>query len=296
MGATHAGDAGDKMDSRENLSQLAEAKLAAFQHIEAEFLASFRFMEILQGQQRLPACTVADTVRYFHALWISECKDRLLSIPQTMGRYEGTRCLELLRGWQEGDTTDAVTFLQVKLNHFSAAELTRQIQDAQAAGKSAWVDRLTHGRSEILNRGFHLLQALDAIFALAEPALLEEVRAACAQFGHAPEQIDRQLKEMKSRLYAYVPHSSLARRNMILMNELGMQVAGAVADRPGNRTTRVQVSTSPHPPYAEQVVTGEWTLTSPYYTNPALIELVSYPMVTRDSVVDYQGESQHFGK
>src|SRR5215469_7847606 len=160
MGATDGRDVGDRMDPRENLSRLAEAKLAAFEQIEPEFLASFRFMQAFQGQQRLPSCTVADTVRYFHALWISDCKDRLLSIPQTMGRYEGARCLELLRGWQGGDTASAVDFLQVKLNHFSAAELTRQIRNAEAAGKGAWADRLMHGRSEILNRGFHLLQAL----------------------------------------------------------------------------------------------------------------------------------------
>jgi hypothetical protein len=295
MGATDAREPGDTIDSRENLSRLAEAKLAAFEHIEPEFLASFRYMEIFQGQQRLPVCTVADTVRYFHALWISDCKDRLLSIPQTMGRYEGARCLELLGGWQEGDTTSAVDFLQVKLNHFSAAELTRQIREAEAAGKGAWVERLMHGRSQILNRGFHLLQALDAIFALSEEKLLEEVRAACVRFGHTPEQIERQLKELQSRLYAYVRHSSLARRNMILMNELGRQVTGAVADRPGNRTTRVQIPTSPQPPYAEQVVPGEMTLISPYHTSSGRIELVSYPMVKRRSVVDYQGESQQVG-
>lgn len=296
MGASDTGNAGDVVDSRENLSQLAEVKLAAFQHIEAEFLASFRFMAIMQGQQRLPVCSVADTVRYLHALWISDCKDRLLSIPQTMGRYEGVRCLELLRGWQEGDTTSAVAFLQVKLNHFSAAELTRQIQGAQAAGKGAWVDRLTHGRSVILNRGFHLLQALDAIFALSERALLEEVRAASAHFGHTPEQIDRQLQEMQSRLYAYVRHASLARRNMILMNELGIEMTGAFADQPGNRTMRVQTPTSPQPPYAEQVVPGEMTLISPYHTNSQLIELVSYPMVTRELAVNDHGESQQVGR
>ena len=295
MGATDAREAGDAIDSRESLSRLAEAKLAAFQHVEAEFLASFRFMAVFQGQQRLPACTVADTVRYFHALWISECKDRLLSIPQTMGRYEGTRSLELLRGWQEGDTTSAVAFLQFKLNHFSAAELTRQITEARAAGNSTWADRLTHGRSVMLNRSLHLLQALDAIFALSEQKLLEEVRAACARFDHTPEQIEGQLQEMKSRLYAYVPHSSLARRNMIMMNELGIQVSSTFADRPGNRTTRVQVPKSPQPPYAEQAVPGEMTLISPYRST-GLIELVSYPTATRAAAVQLQDETQQLGR
>jgi hypothetical protein len=295
MGATDADarDAGDSGDAPENLTLLAGAKLAAFARIEAQFLSSFRFMEIFRGQQRMPTCTVADTVRYLHALWISECKDRLLSVHQTMGRYEGTRCLELLRSWQEGDTTSAVAFLQSKLNHFSAAELTKQIHEARAAGRDSWADRLTHGRSVVLNRSFHLLQALDAIFALPEQTQIEQVRAACAQLGHTPEQIDRQLAEMQSRLYAYVPHSSLARRNMLLMNELGIQVTSAFADRPGNRTTRVQAPTSPQPPYAEQAVPGEWTLISPYHTNARLIELVSYPMVTRQSVVAQRDQAQH---
>ena len=163
----------DTTDTNDTRRQLALAKLTAFQRIEAEFLRSFRFMEILQGQQRLPICTVADSVRFLHALWICECKDKLLSISQTMGRYEGRRCLELMRSWQVGDTAAAVDFLQRKLNNLSTAELTNQIHEARVSGNEALANRLGHGRGVMVNRGFHLMQILDAIFALPEHLLLE---------------------------------------------------------------------------------------------------------------------------
>jgi len=279
----------DTLDTTDRRRQLALAKLAAFQRIEAEFLRSFRFMEILQGQQRLPVCTVADSVRFLHALWICECKDKLLSIPQSMGRYEGRRCLELMRSWQEGDTGAVVGLLQRKLNNLSTAELTTQIHEARAAGNEVLADRLDHGRGVMVNRGFHLMQILDAIFTFPEPLLRDQVGLACREFGHAPAQIATQLAEMDSLLYTYAPHPLLARHNMLLMNELGISVTSSFADQPGNRTSRVGAAISPQPPYAELTVLGEMTLISPLRNNPGYSESLSLPAVAHTTEVS--GES-----
>ena len=63
----------------------------------------------------------------------------------------------------------------------------------------------------------NLMHALDAIFALPEDQLVKEVHVACERYGHQPSQIERQLTEMESPLYAYVPHQVLANRNMVVM-------------------------------------------------------------------------------
>ncbi|MGO8946224.1 MAG: hypothetical protein ACLQUY_00890 [Ktedonobacterales bacterium] len=266
MATTDGIDSANTADTSESLAanvsrrRLAQDKLAAFQSLEVEFVACFRYMGVVQGQQRLPEFPVAQSVRFLHALWICECKDNLLSVPLTQGRYEGRRCLELLRIWQEGDTASVVAFLQRKLDNLSCADLTAQIREARVRGDPAWAERLEHGRNVMLNRGFHLLQALDAIFAPSDYLLNHEVRRACRQLGHTPRRIERQLAEMETRLYSYAPHPLLARRNMLVMNELGISVTNALVDLPGNRTDRVQAPTLPNPPYAEQTVVGEMTL------------------------------------
>src|SRR5258707_214849 len=84
--------------------ELIKQKLAAFERLHGEFEASFRFVQDVHGQQRFTLFPVANSVRYLHALWVCECKDRLLSIYKNIKRYEGSYCLELLRRWQEGDT------------------------------------------------------------------------------------------------------------------------------------------------------------------------------------------------
>ena len=211
---------------------------------------------------------MADSVRFLHALWICECKDKLLSISQTMGRYEGRRCLELMRSWQVGDTAAAVDFLQRKLNNLSTAELTNQIHEARVSGNEALANRLGHGRGVMVNRGFHLMQILDAIFALPEHLLLEHVGLACVQFGHAPAQIEPQLAEMDSLLYAYAPHPMLARHNMLLMNELGISVTSSFADQPGNRTPSGRGGDIAPPSYAELTVSGEM---SAFVTDPGAV-------------------------
>lgn len=240
--------------------QLIQEKLDEFQHLEAEFKSCFRFLQEIQGQRRLPEVAVAQSVRLLHALWICERKDRLFSVPIAQDRYDGRHCLELLQVWQEGDTASVVEFLQRKLDNLSCADITAEMARARASGDVALAERLAHGRSVMLNRGFHLMRALDAIFALSDSQLTQEVRRACRDFGHTPSQIASQLAGMVSRLYMFVPHPRLARRNMMIMNELGISVVDSPADLPGNRTARVQAPTLPHPSYAELSVVGEVTL------------------------------------
>jgi hypothetical protein len=255
--------ASKKQDSKDETAgrmRLTEDKLAAFQSLEAEFVASFRFIEAIQGQERLSEFSVAQSVRLLHALWICECKDNLLSVPFSKGRYEGKLCLELLRDWQKGDTAGVVWFLQRKLDNGSPAELTATIGEARAKGDHALAERLTHGRRVMLNRGFHLLLALEAIFRPGNHLLMKEVRRAARYLGHTPRQIEQQQAEMASALYSYAPHPLLARRSMLVMNELGILVTSDTPDLPGHRTPRVEPPRLPQPSYAEQTVLGEIAL------------------------------------
>src|SRR5262245_19423033 len=186
------------------MDELARRKLSAFDRIEDDFKDSFVFVSDVHGQRRFEAFPVASAVRYLHALWICECKDRLLNVPRSIRRYEGRRCLELLRGWQEGETADVVAFLHSKLDSLPFAALTRQMQEAERSGSHALAARLAHGRLILLNRSFNLGRALDAIFASSADELLAQVRRACAELGHAPEQIAQQLTALDSSLYAHI--------------------------------------------------------------------------------------------
>src|SRR5690242_15698501 len=121
------------MASTPDSETLAKQKLKAFDQLQTEFEASFLFIQQVHGQRRFSTFPVAETVHYLHALWICECKDRLLSIYKNIERYEGRYCLELLRRWQEGESADVVAFLQRKLDGLPFAELTRQIQEARSA-------------------------------------------------------------------------------------------------------------------------------------------------------------------
>ena len=237
--------------------ELIKQKLEAFEQLQAEFEECFRYVQDVHGQKRFPTFSVGDAVHYLHALWICECKDRLLSIYKNMGRYEGRLCLHLLRVWQEGDNFDVIAFLQRKLDTLPFADLTRQYHEAlQAGGDYGLARRLAHGRLVLLNRGMNLLHALDAIFALPEDQLAQEVQIACAQYGHHPSQIKRQLSAMESPLYAYMPHQVLAQRNMLVMNKLGVNVMSKPADQPGHRSWRVLEPAEPLSPYAEHVIEG----------------------------------------
>src|SRR5689334_2963105 len=185
--------------------QLVQQKLQAFERLEPEFEDCFLFVQDVHGQKRFSSFPVTYTVRYLHALWICEYKTCLLSVPKTVKEYEGQLCLQLLRNWQEKeDTADIVDFLHRKLDMLPLADITRQIHEAlHTSTNTRLAQRLMHGRTVLLNRGINLMQALDAIFALSEDALLMNVREACTQYGHLPEQIVLQLEEMQLPLYSF---------------------------------------------------------------------------------------------
>ena len=258
--------------------ELVKQKLAAFERLQPAFEECFPFVQQVHGQQRFSAFPVASTVRYLHALWVCECKDRLLSIYKNIERYEGSYCLRLLLRWQEGETADVIDFLQRKLDMMPFADLTRQIHEAWTHHKGdGLARRLLDGRGVLLNRGMNLMQALDAMFALSEEQLIGEVRAACTQYRHQPEQIERQIAELQTDLYAYVPSQLLAQRNIEVMNKMGVHVMNRPSDQPGNRSWRVLEPSIPPIPFAEQVIDGYIELTAPLFNNPTGKRFVDRP-------------------
>lgn len=261
------------------LPELIRQKLIAFERIENEFIESFQYKEAMHGQRRFEKLPIVDSVRYLHALWVCERKDALLSVPYSEARYEGRRCLELLREWQrsQSSSVEVVAFLHRKLDMLEFAEMTRQVEEAQRTGKRDVAARLIHGCKILLNRNFNLLEALDAIFTTNPETLGEQVLLACHHYGHGPEHIEQQLAEMQSPLYSRAPHPALARRNMEVMNHLGVSVTENAEDRPGSRTDRVRPPTSPQPAYAEQTIVGEITFVSMAHNNPAGLALAMPP-------------------
>lgn len=248
---------------------LAQQKLAAFEQLQPEFERSFRFVQEVHGQRRFSVFPVSETVHYLHALWVCERKDLLLSVYKNIIRYEGHLCLSLLERWQAGESAEVVAFLQRKLDGLPFAELTSQIQQAHAAYSTdpGMVRRLVHGRQVLLNRGMTLMLAFEAIFALPEDDLVREVQAACRTYGHAPFQIEQQLAELENPLYTYAPHQSLAQRNMLIMNRLGVTIMTLPTDRPGERSWKVLAPKEPLHPFAEHIVTGYVEQISPWYNN-----------------------------
>jgi hypothetical protein len=240
---------------------LAE-KVAAFERIREDFAASFAYLQDTHGQRRFSSFPIASTVRYFHALWICECKDLLLSVPQQGSRYDGRRALEVLARWQDGETSGVVELLEDKLGHTSLTAITQAFQQALRFGDQALAQRLAHGRLTLLNRTSNLQHALGALFTPSPLGLVRQARVACAQYGHTPDQIEVQLAERQTPLYSVLRHPVLAQRNMEVMRALGVLVTDNDADRPGRRTIAVQAPTLPQRPYAEQVIVGEMTLVS----------------------------------
>jgi hypothetical protein len=266
------------MTTTPNIKELVNQKLEAFERIRDDFEVSFRFVQDVHGQQRFPTFPVSYSVHYLHALWVCECKDRLLSVYKNIQRYEGKLCLELLRGWQEGNTAEVAEFLQRKLDMLPLPDITRQLQEARRQGGDyGLIRRLEHGRLIMLNRGMNLLHAFDAIFALPEDDLMAQVREACKLYGHQLGQIEQQLAEIDSPIYAYVPHQMLAQCNMAVMNKLGVNVMIRPTDQPGERSWRVLAPTEPMSPFAEHVIEGYQELTSPQHNNPKGDRFVDRP-------------------
>lgn len=257
---------------------LVAEKIEAFERIRDEFAMCFTYVESVHGQHRFAEFPVENTVRYLHALWVCECKDRLLSVPRTTQRYEGQRCLELLRGWQQTETADVVEFLQRKLDLRDIAHLTRQRQDAVRRGDDTLAQRLAHGQEVLLNRGINLHRALDAIFALNDAALGARVLEACAAVGHLPDEIASQLLLLSTPAYSYAPHPLLARYNMQLMNALGVRVTEGPVDTPARRTDAVRAPDMPVPPYAEETIAGEVNLSGMRHNNPGNLDMLNAPM------------------
>ena len=139
----------------------------------------------------------------------------------------------------------------------------------------------------LLWRGMNLHQALEPIFTLPPEELVRQVRASCALYGLTPDQIEERRRALASPVYATgVRHPALARRNMQVMNRLGMQVTSDVADRPDHRSWRVLAPTatmaasgpSAHgEPYAEQVIADYVALTAPLHNNPAGVRFWDRP-------------------
>ena len=254
----------------EENQQLIEQKLAAFDAMQTEFEACFRFLQTVHGQRRLAAFVAADAVYYLHARWICECKSHLLSVAKAAKEYEGRLCLELLLKWQEGDTADVVRFFNRKLDMLPLGDITQQLHEAyRQPSNDGMVERLIHGRLTMLNRGIHLMLLLDALFSLPDDDLIRAVQNACARYGHTPAQIAQQLQEMDAPLFAYVPHQLLAQRNMLVMNMVGTEALVKPDDLPEGRSWRVVKPTAEqdNPPYAEHVVEGYQELVSPTHNN-----------------------------
>ncbi|HKV57761.1 MAG TPA: hypothetical protein VJO32_05745, partial [Ktedonobacteraceae bacterium] len=117
-------------------------------------------------------------------------------------------------------------------------------------------------------------------FALPEEQLFVEVRAVCTRYGHTLEQIERQIAELRTDLYAYVPSQALAQLNMELMNKMGVSVMNRPPDQPGNRSWRVLEPTIPPVPFAEHVIDGYIELTAPEFNNPKDVRFVDRPEVS----------------
>ncbi len=252
-----------------SLPTVVQQKLAAFEQLEPEFEQCFQFLQEVHGHKRFAFFPVEYTVRYLHALWVAECKARLLSVAKTVKVYEGRLCLELLKLWQQdGDTASVVDFLYRKLDLLPLSGISRQIQVTQRAHTHDHLaKRLLHGRMVMLNRGMNLFHALDSIFALSEEELQHVVSLVCERYGHHPRQIALQLQEMDSPLFAFVPHRVLAQRNMLVMNKLGVGILSQLEDQPGLRSQPMSSSAALLPPVALQVVQPYLDMTSPHHNN-----------------------------
>jgi hypothetical protein len=264
-------------------AQLVEQKLAAFDVLQPEFETCFLFVESIHGQRRFASCSVSDVVRYFHALWICDCKTYLLSIARTVKSYDGVRCLDMLLHWQEnGDCAPIVNFLYSKLDALPMGLITQQIEESRRdITRRAQTQRLQQGRVLLLNRGMNLLHLLDAMFVLSKEDLLRAVRETCLYYSHTPEQIAQQRERFSTPLYAYSPQQQLAQRNMLVMNRLGMHITGHGADMPGQRTARVEPGSGPIAPYAEEVILNYQELSS------AMSSVVSKKSLAHQPVNDH---------
>lgn len=241
----------------EQITELVRQKLTAFEQLRPEFEECFRFTQAVQGLKRFDAFPVDQVVYYLHALWVCERKDRLLGIYKNIPRYEGSRCLEILRLWQQGQNAGAVAFLLSKLNRFSFVEATAEIDTARVRqANEALIRYLEYGRLVVLHRHMNLLLALETLFSSSPDEGPREIRRACERYSHTPAQIEAQLAELEAPMYAYLSHPLLARQNMTVMNRLEMEVLPDTAHQPGERFQQARSYAALAAPFAEQVIAG----------------------------------------
>jgi hypothetical protein len=237
----------------------------------------------MHGERRFGAIPLDLVVGYLHALWVCECKDWLLSVPKTIPRYEGGASLQMLLNWQKGDESSVAAFLERKLDGLTFAPLSTRITEALQAGNTILAARLAHGRTILLNRAYNLNAALDALFSTTAGEAIRQAREGAKRLGHTPEEIERQLANFRTPLYSYAPHPELARRNMHVMNRLGVRVTDMEQDRPGERTARVEVPSLPLSPYAQEAIANQHTLSSMAVNNPQHLDLAMPPLDVDDS-------------
>ena len=265
------------------VDELTARKLEAFGRLEKEFELSFAMVQDLHGERRFEALSLDLVVRYLHSLWVCECKDWLLSIPKTIPRYDGGASLQALLAWQRGDELTVIAFLERKLDGLTFIPLTRYLQEARDRGDDTLAERLAHGRMILLNRAFNLAAALDNLFSTTTDEAARQVRDAAKRLGHTPEAIEWQLAEFKTPLYSYAPHPALARRNMQVMNRLGVLLTDTEPDRPGERTAKVEAPDLPFKPYAQEAIANEHTLSSMADNNPKHLDLAMPPLGGEDA-------------
>jgi hypothetical protein len=263
--------------------ELVKQKLATFAEIQTEFERCFRFKQEVHGQKRFTSFPIDQLVFYLHALWLCECKDRLLSVYKNIRRYAGERSLELLQAWQEGDNAGVVAFLLQTLEIQSIADFTAQIDRAQqhGAGQGA-LQRLEQGRQIQLNRGINLMHALEAISALSPVRLLDEVRQACERYGHTPAQLQEQLAAMATPVYTYRPHALLAQKNMTVMNHLDMDGLARGIEGPHAQAWLFKAPEQPRAPFAEQIIPGYLQMLAPQFNNVRGVRFVDRSEAERE--------------
>jgi energy-converting hydrogenase A subunit M len=265
------------------IPELVQQKLDAFERMQAEFEQCFHFKQEVHGQKRFSSFSIGQIVYYLHALWLCERKDRLLSVYAHSRRYEGERCLELLRTWQMGCSSEVIAFLLAKLDMSSFAQFTAQIEEARQRSADNILTRLLErGRLLQLNRGINLVHALETISALNEEDLLAEVSTACAQYSHTPAQIEAQLAETATPLCSFRPHAALAQRNMVLMNRVDANVFAQIAESSSAHFWDLKSPDRSEPAFAEQVISGYLPMLAPVYNNLRGVRFVDRPELTRD--------------
>lgn len=265
---------------------LVAQKLQAFGRLEASFEASFPFAQDMQGQRRSSGIPVRHVVCYLHALYVCAAKDRLLGIPRLADRYEGEECLRAMRELQDGCTASTIALLERKLDGTSLADLTRALEPAPEGATphelALRARQLHRGRQAVLNRLANRLQALDTLCGLSAEDLMRQVRQACAHYGHTKRQIERQLQELTTPLYQTLVHPALARRNIQVMERVGVKVVPEHAPEQAQLMPPEPAPAHhamPAAPFAEEVIQPYYELTPPWHNNPANSRLLDTPEI-----------------